>query len=58
MCSSKRSKANNGNFENIGYMINVSSEKKWVKTVNKINSLMKSEFELQLGFEIYHIGNS
>lgn len=42
-------KVNNGNFENIGYIINVSSEKKWVKTVNKINSLMKSEFELQLG---------
>lgn len=42
-------KVNNGNFKNVGYIINVSSEKKWVKTVNKINSLMKSEFELQLG---------
>ena len=42
-------KVNNGNFETMVYIINDGSEKKWVKVVNKVNSLMKTDWEIHLG---------
>ena len=36
-------KINNGNFEEVGYILNRSNGKKWVKTVNKVNSILNND---------------
>ena len=41
-------KVNNGNFEEVGFILNRSNEKKWVKTVNKVNTFLNRDIQLQI----------
>jgi hypothetical protein len=42
-------KVNNGNFERVGFILHRSNEKKWVKTVNKVNSFLNNDnIQLQI----------